>query len=122
MPITTAFNRLDFREETGPCQPTDAIPGTPEKIKAMRLRVSRQQEAFHHADGKVNANCAKKMSWSSRYPVYQSVVMEQDIERDEEEQDRELILWDYATTRPFAILKRVFDRLPVSSREVVSGP
>lgn len=33
-----------------PCEPTDAIPGTPEKIRVLMERAERGEELFHEAD------------------------------------------------------------------------
>lgn len=33
-----------------PCEPTDAIPGTPEKIRVLMERVARGEELFHEED------------------------------------------------------------------------
>lgn len=33
-----------------PCEPTDAIPGTPEKIRVLMERVARGEELFHEHD------------------------------------------------------------------------
>lgn len=33
-----------------PCEPTDAIPGTPEKIRVLMDRAARGQELFHDDD------------------------------------------------------------------------
>ena len=36
-----------------PCEPTDAIPGSPEKIRVLMDRVARGQELFHDDDAEL---------------------------------------------------------------------
>lgn len=48
---------IDYTEPPRePLEPTDAIPGTPEKIKVMRQRVSRGEMPHHPLDAKLKGS------------------------------------------------------------------
>jgi hypothetical protein len=36
-----------------PCEPTDALPGSPEKIRVLMERAARGQELFHEEDAEL---------------------------------------------------------------------
>lgn len=42
----------DFYGRAKPCQPTDALPGTPEKFAVLCERARLGQELFHHLDAR----------------------------------------------------------------------
>src|SRR6185295_13866424 len=42
-----------------PCEPTDALPGTPEKIRVLMDRAARGQELFHDEDAE---HCAAPLA------------------------------------------------------------
>ncbi len=44
----------DFNGVGCECTPTDATPGSPEKVAVMEYRYSLRQKLFHRHDGKIN--------------------------------------------------------------------
>jgi hypothetical protein len=49
-PLSTQNRGLGMGRKRLPCEPCDAIPGTPEKIRVLMERAARGQELFHEHD------------------------------------------------------------------------
>jgi hypothetical protein len=52
-PSTSKFARRgvgNFNGKAAPCEPTAALPGTPEKVAVLELRAKLRQELWHPLD------------------------------------------------------------------------